>query len=60
MKIEITGSTGLVGTALSSALTAAGHDPVRLVRRSPTGADEVQWVTRIGVGYVHSPVRSHS
>jgi uncharacterized protein len=32
MKILITGSSGLVGTALSSALAAAGHTVCRLVR----------------------------
>lgn len=43
MKIAVTGSSGLVGAALSSALIASGHDLVRLVRREPTGADEVRW-----------------
>ena len=40
MRIAITGSTGLVGTALVSALQAAGHQPVRLVRNpsdTPSG-----------------------
>jgi len=32
MKILVTGSTGLVGTALVSALTRAGHTVCRLVR----------------------------
>ena len=32
MNILVSGSTGLVGTALISALTAAGHEVVRLVR----------------------------
>ncbi|MBS0266200.1 MAG: TIGR01777 family oxidoreductase [Planctomycetes bacterium] len=32
MKILVSGSTGLVGTALVSALTGAGHEVVRLVR----------------------------
>lgn len=48
MKIAITGSTGLVGSALSSALITAGHDVVRLVRRSPAGADEVRWDIEAG------------
>ena len=43
MKIAITGSTGLIGTALSSALAASGHDLVRLVRPAPTGTGEAQW-----------------
>ena len=43
MKIALTGSTGLVGTALSAALDGAGHDLVRLVRHAPTGSGEAQW-----------------
>ncbi len=44
MDVVITGSSGLIGTALLPALTAAGHRPIRLVRRSPaSGADEIQW-----------------
>ncbi len=43
MKIAVTGSSGLIGSALVRALTAAGHDVVRLVRRAPTTVDEVQW-----------------
>src|SRR5215210_5023905 len=44
MKILISGSHGLVGTALSKALTNDEHEVVRLVRgkRSP-GAPEVEW-----------------
>ncbi len=48
MKIAITGSTGLVGTALSSALSASGHDLVRLVRREPNGQDEARWDIEAG------------
>lgn len=44
MDVAITGSSGLIGTALQSALTEAGHRPIRLVRRNPVaGADEIQW-----------------
>ncbi len=43
MKIALTGSTGLIGTALSSALVDAGHDLVRLVRRASAGPGEAQW-----------------
>ena len=32
-----------MGSALTPALRAAGHDVVRLVRRKPVGADEVFW-----------------
>jgi len=43
MDVLVTGSSGLVGTALVPALADAGHRPVRLVRRDPTGADELRW-----------------
>lgn len=44
MKIVISGASGLVGTALVPSLEAAGHDIIRLVRRS-TGktAGEAVW-----------------
>jgi uncharacterized protein (TIGR01777 family) len=38
MRIAITGSTGMIGTALTPALAEAGHDIVRLVRH--TSPDE--------------------
>ena len=43
MKILITGSTGLIGSALKTALVAKGHQPVSAVRREPRRNDEVQW-----------------
>ncbi|MGP4001986.1 TIGR01777 family oxidoreductase [Streptomyces sp. 8N706] len=43
MRIAVTGSTGLIGTALLRSLRADGHDVVRLVRRPPRAADEVTW-----------------
>jgi uncharacterized protein (TIGR01777 family) len=43
MKVAITGSSGLIGTALVSALEADGHQVVRLVRRPPHGTDEIRW-----------------
>ncbi len=39
----VTGATGLIGTALVTRLHASGHDVVRLVRRTPRAAAEVQW-----------------
>jgi uncharacterized protein len=44
VKVLVSGSTGLVGTALVSSLPAAGHGAVRLVRRDPKpGEDVVRW-----------------
>jgi uncharacterized protein (TIGR01777 family) len=39
MKVGITGASGLIGTALTPALTRAGHDVVRFVRGNPSGTD---------------------
>jgi uncharacterized protein (TIGR01777 family) len=46
MKVAITGSSGLIGTALTASLQADGHQVVRLVRRPPTGDDEIRWDPR--------------
>lgn len=43
MKIVVTGSSGVIGTALVRALHETGHDVVRLVRREPAGTGEVRW-----------------
>ncbi len=44
MDIAITGSSGLIGSALRDELTRTGHRPIRVVRRPPkSGADEIQW-----------------
>lgn len=42
MRIAITGSSGLIGTALSQHLTAAGHAVVPIVRREPRSG-EIGW-----------------
>jgi uncharacterized protein len=39
----VTGSTGLIGRALVHRLRTEGDRVVRLVRRSPSGPDEVRW-----------------
>ncbi len=41
--IAIAGSSGLIGSALTSTLRAADHRVLRIVRRPPTNADEVFW-----------------
>ncbi|SRR5580765_1636668 len=41
--VAITGSSGLIGGALASALTARGDRVVRLVRSGPRSAAEVRW-----------------
>jgi uncharacterized protein (TIGR01777 family) len=50
MKVAVTGSSGLIGTALTASLRADGHQVVRLVRRPPRGGeagrDEVRWDPR--------------
>ena len=44
MKIVVSGSTGLVGSALQPVLVRAGHDVVPLVRRPPApGERAMQW-----------------
>ncbi len=49
MRIAITGSSGLIGTALTAALQDAGHDLLHVVRHAPTGRTEVQWDIDAGV-----------
>ena len=46
MKVAVTGSSGLIGTALVASLRADGHEVIRLVRRTPRAADEVRWDPR--------------
>ncbi|MFI8945688.1 TIGR01777 family oxidoreductase [Streptomyces sp. NPDC053750] len=42
-RIAVAGASGVIGSALVRSLTADGHEVVRLVRRTPRGADEVRW-----------------
>ena len=42
-RVAITGSSGMVGTALTAFLRARGDEVVRLVRRAPRAPDEVAW-----------------
>ena len=41
--IAMTGSSGLVGTALAAFLSTGGHRVIRLVRRDPADVDERRW-----------------
>jgi uncharacterized protein (TIGR01777 family) len=43
MKVAVTGSSGLIGTALVAALRTDGHEVIRLVRTAPTAADAIAW-----------------
>ena len=45
-KIVMTGSSGLIGRNLSAFLRAGGHQVYHLVRRVPTGRNEIQWNVR--------------
>jgi uncharacterized protein (TIGR01777 family) len=49
MRIAITGSHGLIGTALVPILRASGHDVVQLVRGTPRGPGQVEWDPAAGV-----------
>lgn len=42
-RIAVTGSSGLIGTALVTALRERGDEVVLLVRQAPRAPDEVQW-----------------
>jgi uncharacterized protein len=46
VKIAVTGSSGLIGTALVAALRADGHEVIRLVRGGPAAPDAVRWDPR--------------
>ena len=50
MKVAVTGSSGLIGTALAASLRADGHQVIRLVRRPPRSDDEVRWDPRAADG----------
>lgn len=46
--IAVAGSSGLIGSALVSALRTADNRVIRLVRRTPANADEVFWNPETG------------
>ncbi|TDD68156.1 TIGR01777 family protein [Actinomadura darangshiensis] len=43
MRVTVTGSSGLIGSALVQSLREDGHEVVRLVRQAPSRPDEAQW-----------------
>ncbi len=43
MRVIVSGSSGLIGTALGASLASTGDDVVRLVRRPPKASAEIQW-----------------
>ncbi|WP_104083019.1 TIGR01777 family oxidoreductase [Cryobacterium sp. Y11] len=43
MRVLIAGASGLIGRELGRQLAAAGHTPVRLVRRAALGHNEIRW-----------------
>ncbi len=50
MRVVVTGSSGLIGTAVVASLRADGHQVLRLVRRAPTRPDEIAWDPRAARG----------
>lgn len=48
LRVAISGASGLIGSALAAVLTTAGHQVVSLVRRTPTGGNEVAWNPETG------------
>lgn len=50
MKVIVAGASGLIGSALCTALRARGDDVTRLVRRAAVAQDERFWDPSAGVG----------
>lgn len=48
MRIAVTGSSGLIGSALVPHLRSAGHEVIRVVRRAPATVDEIRWDPNAG------------
>src|SRR3954453_6475329 len=49
MRVVVAGASGVIGTALTPVLRAAGHEVIRLVRRPAVAADERSWDPDAGV-----------
>ena len=52
MRVAITGSSGLIGSALAAALEADGQEVTRLVRRAPQRPGEVRWDPHLAGGRI--------
>ena len=50
LRVAITGSTGLIGTALAESLRGGGVEITRLVRRPPAGNAELRWNPAVSDG----------
>jgi uncharacterized protein len=46
LRVAVTGASGLLGSAVATALRDDGHRVVRLVRRTPAAGDEIAWDPR--------------
>jgi uncharacterized protein len=55
MRVALTGSSGLIGTALAAQLRTDGTEVVRLVRRPPATSAEVRWDPTAPDGGLHWP-----
>jgi uncharacterized protein len=55
MRVAITGSSGLIGTALADHLRLNDIEVVRLVRRPPAAGDEIRWDPAAADGGLHWP-----
>lgn len=53
MKVAVTGTSGLLGSALVRQLLAEGHDVLRLVRRRPEAGDEALWYPEVDVARLY-------
>lgn len=58
MRVAISGSSGLIGTALAESLRRDGADVLRLVRRPARSAGEIRWDPRAGPGALDPAVLS--
>lgn len=54
MRVLISGASGLVGTEVIRQLEAGGHEALRLVRRKPISANEVEW--NPAAGYIQEGI----